>query len=235
MSRAIDRMSDQNYDRVSKRFSISAHASIASSFNSGDKVIIFSPSVEIFKNGPTLRKATEVVAINHYELNYQDLIATVDGLDLAVASIQSELSSVKCRPISVLVKSFSFGTKNVRYMSPNMGEFKNPKMEHSSHVDCCGRYGNYSYKMVDRLMAEQLWLAGGISCYGSCFQSSPGDRERSQRRLCGHVRVRNARVQDGPSRNHRRLSRNVCRFPQVRLHGTVGHAVFRQQSAWILC
>ena len=122
------------------------------------RLIIFSPSVEILKNGPKLRKATEILGLGGIYFNYQDSIATVDGLDLTVASIQSEGETANFRPSFFSTRSFAFGTKHAW---TNAHLHRDPKIQPSSHVYCRGRYCNYSYEMVDRLMAEQLWPAGG--------------------------------------------------------------------------
>ena len=85
-SRAVERMSEQGIFRVCKRVSIDLPA-VRNSLSS--ESIIFSPSVEILKNGPTLRKATEITEFRKRICFYNYLIAAVDGLDLTVASIQS--------------------------------------------------------------------------------------------------------------------------------------------------
>lgn len=72
----MGRISERDLSRVCKRLSCNYPSTLAVRCN----LVIFL-SVEILKSGPTLRKATEVVTINRYLLNYQDLIATVDGLD----------------------------------------------------------------------------------------------------------------------------------------------------------
>ena len=161
----MESVSDMNVSRVSKRVSISNDTSIEMpsirAFQE-DKLIIFSPSVEILKNGPTLRKATEILINNGHKLKYQDLIAAVDGLDLTVARIESEGKKLNCRPSFFSTKTFSFGTKQVSTCHiGHHNAIRNQKIKNSSHVYCWGRYRNYSYEMVDRLMAEQLWPGNG--------------------------------------------------------------------------
>ena len=151
----MESMSDQDFSPVCKRFLINCPA-LCQSLGTGSRLSIISPSVEILKNGPTLGKETEVRVSGHC-LNYRDSIAIVDGFDLTVASVQSELKTAKCIPGFFLTKIFYFAQKHIPHTVCNT----HPTIKHNSHVDCCGRYLDYSYEMVDRLMAQQLWPGNG--------------------------------------------------------------------------
>ena len=231
-------MSDQGVScRVSKRISINCPV-ICKSIRS--QLIIFSASVEILKNGPTLRKATEITFVDRDTgfFKYQDLIAAVDGLDLTVASIQNGSTAVKCRPGFFLTKTFSFGMKR----GSIHGGLYDQNIEHSSNVECRGRYRDYSYKMIDRLMAEELWPGDGAPpLFADIEFLVSGVVFKAHRAIvCARSPVFAAMFASGmrESKTGRVeikdiLTETFADFLKC-LHGTTGHAVFRQQTARIL-
>ena len=75
-----------------------------------------------------------------------------------MASIQNEGEKVNRSQSFFLSKTLSFDEKQG---TRNSYDDKGFGVQHSSLVKFCGRYRDYSYEMVDRLMAEQLWPGNG--------------------------------------------------------------------------
>ena len=109
-----------------------------------------------------------------------EIIATFDGLDLTVASIEIKYESLQCETfiywlyldvasikseftneanyefrITSSLCSKTFSGSNLRSM------FDDEPIERNCNVHMVGRHFNYSYKIIDRLMSEQLWPTNG--------------------------------------------------------------------------
>ena len=104
------------------------------------KSCFFLPSFGTFEYGPAIRFATKVSAFGKGYLVNEDLIATFDGLDLTVASIESEFRSAECEPSSLWSKSFSLGS-NLRYCD---GLVAGIDIERNCNLHIVGRHFNYS-------------------------------------------------------------------------------------------
>ena len=155
---AMEGIYDLAVDRFYKRVSVRYFVRLTNTMG----LISFYPSVQLLENGPKLQFAIQVAShANSPEIAYyHQLISTVDGFDLAVSNVDFRNSKLggrrmECKRKLLRTKTFSLRTK----CNGNLPAGERCELEFGARI--VARHGNYSYKMIDRLINEQFWPANG--------------------------------------------------------------------------
>ena len=117
-----------------------------------ESVLYIFPTFQLLAGGPKILVAHKKNDIDRSDTDFRQSIATLDGFDLAVTKIEM----MDLIPNSFRTKIFS---------SPILTtwEESDPVGHYCANLFIAAKHRNYSYKMVDRLLSDQLWPVNGAS------------------------------------------------------------------------